>query len=105
MVLQFKTDVVGSLGGATNGAVIAYVQQQGQIADALAQDLQSEMDEAEGLHNVLEGIPAPNLGPSANMGRLWGRINQTWRQIKNFTSDVSLLDDRLRELEAQMTFT
>lgn len=53
MVLQFKTDVIGSLGGATNRAV--------QIADAPAQDLQSEMDEAEGPHNVLEGPPPPNL--------------------------------------------
>jgi hypothetical protein len=105
MVLQFKTDVIASLGGATNRAVIAYVQQQRQIADALAQDLQSEMDEAEGLHKVLEGLPAPNLDPSASMGRLWARINQTWRQIKDFTSDISLLDDRLRELEAEITFT
>jgi 2-polyprenyl-6-methoxyphenol hydroxylase-like FAD-dependent oxidoreductase len=105
LVLQFKIDVVSSLGGATNRAVLAFVRQQEQIADALAQDLQSEMDEATGLHNVLEGKPAPNLDASASVSRLWARINQTWREIKDFTSDISLLDDRLRELESQMVFT
>ena len=102
MLGQFKADIGGALRRSGHPGYISVAKSLEMFADGLIQDLKAEKAEAEALHEVLEGKSPVNLDPRSNVSRLWRTIGQTYKDIKEFTGDLTLLDERLSEMELKV---
>jgi 2-polyprenyl-6-methoxyphenol hydroxylase-like FAD-dependent oxidoreductase len=100
----FKADVHAATVPTMPKNVRDFAVQMEAIADLLINDLERQKQQAEGFLDHLEGQNG-NLNWDATVGALWRDIDKTYAQIKNLTANMSLLADRLKELESKIQFT
>jgi 2-polyprenyl-6-methoxyphenol hydroxylase-like FAD-dependent oxidoreductase len=104
LLQTFKGDIRALAQGARFLVMRDIAAHMEGIADRLIGDIDRQDHMARGFIAHLEGRNG-NLDWDATVGALWRDIDRTYAMIKRQTGDISLLTDRLEELESKIQFS
>lgn len=104
LVQTYQADLRKSVQEGDHQIVKALANQWDTIATDIVKDIDRQFAQADGFLDHLEGHNG-NLDWDATVGKLWKDINATYANIKEMTRNISLLNERLEDLEGKIKFS
>lgn len=105
MLTGYRDEMKAGIVRMSNTTAKRLIQDVVDGAENLIAELEDEKKRAKGFIDLLDGDDPELLDWDETVGQLWAEIDGTYRDVKNFTSGISLLSDHLNNLEPMLKLT